>query len=392
MPRHGVLAIGCTLAAWPVLAQEAPLTREGNTWKHTASSSVNVEPGGRLQIIARGRIVVRGGAGGEVKYTLVQTVRAESEADARRLIGYGQLSARSLGRVTRIDVQQSSSVNVGNQLTVMAPRGLSDVVVQSEFGQAIEASDFDGRVTAVISSGDIHLDRVRGYVVARTGGGNLFFGQVGGIEQCFTGGGSVTVENAAGAVNDCRTGGGEVLVKQAGGPVTLENDGGNITVERAASTVEAHAVSGLIRVGQAGGEVIADSRGGSIQVGSAKGVKAESAQGAVRLRGPSGPMNVSTALGSILAELMPGAPIKDSWLDAGSGDVTVLIPSNFPVSIMVTNERGGYPMLMSDFPEVRTEGLPLPRPPVVAQGAINGGGPVLHINAGRGVVYLRRSR
>jgi hypothetical protein len=392
MVRYGIAAIGWTLAAWPILAQEAALTREGNAWKHTESGSVAAAPGGRLQIIARGRIAVHGAASGNVAYTLVQRARAESEADARRLIGSGEISARSLGSVTRIDIQQNSSPNIENQLTIMAPRGLAEVIVQSQFGAGIEAYDLDGRVTALSSFGDIHLDRIRGYVLARTGGGNLFFGQVGGIEQCFTGGGSVTVENSAGAVKNCQTGGGEVLVKQAGGPVGLENDGGNITVERAASTVEAHAVSGLIRVFQAGGEVTADSRGGSIQVGSAKGVKAESAQGTVRLRGPSGPMNVSTALGNILAELMPGAPIKDSWLDAGSGDVTVLIPSNFPVSIMVTNERGGYPMLMSDFPEVRTEGLPLPRPPVVAQGAINGGGPVLHINAGRGVVYLRRSR
>jgi DUF4097 and DUF4098 domain-containing protein YvlB len=148
----------------------------------------------------------------------------------------------------------------------------------------------------------------------------------------------------------------------------------------------------MIQIGQAGGPVTADTRGGSIQVGAAPGVRAESAQGTVRVRGPSGPMDVSTAFGNILAELISGAKLRDSTLAAASGDITVFIPSNFPVTVMVLNDRGGYPQLMSDFREVREIALPFARSPVVAQGVINGGGPVLRINAGTGVVYLRKSR
>jgi DUF4097 and DUF4098 domain-containing protein YvlB len=182
-------------------------------------------------------------------------------------------------------------------------------------------------------------------------------------------------------------------VKQAGAPVVLENEGGNINVDRAAGPVEAHAISGMIQIGQAGGPVTADTQGGSIQVGAAPGVRAESAQGTVRMRGLSGPMDVSTAFGNIFAELMPGAKVRDSTLAAASGDITVFIPSNFPVSVLVLNDRGGYTQLISDFREVRAIVLPFaPRSPVVAQGAINGGGPVLRINAGTGVVYLRKSK
>jgi hypothetical protein len=201
------------------------------------------------------------------------------------------------------------------------------------------------------------------------------------------------VDNAVAGVKYCETGGGELTVKQAGAPIVLANDGGNITVGKAAASVEAHAASGLIQIGEAGGNVTADTREGSIQVGSAHGVRAESAQGTVRVRSASGPMTVSTALGNILAELAAGARLQDSLLAASAGDITVIIPPRFPVSILVTDPMGDYPRIISDFPEVRRPAtLNFTKAPVVAEGAINGGGPMLHINAGTGAVYLRRSK
>jgi hypothetical protein len=380
-------AVVFALTALRLLAQEAVITQEGpGVWVHKESHSIAVAKGARLQVAARGRIVVRGGAEDRIRYTLTQRARTESEAEARHLIGSGGISAQSFGAVARIDVQQNSSLLVSNELVTTVPRSLTGVTLQSQFGGGLEAYDLNGRVEAITPYGDIRMDNIGGNVVARTGGGNLVFGRVGGIDECLTRAGSVTIENATRGVKDCRTGGGELVVKQTGGPAVLENEGGNITVERAASSVEAHAASGLIRIGEASGPVTADSRGGAIQVGAAQGVRAESAQGPVRLRGPSGSMNVSTALGSIFAELMAGARIQDSWLAASSGDITVSIPSNFPVSVMVTNDR----QFVSDFPEVRATGWPFARPEAAARGAINGGGPVLHIDAGMGVVYLRR--
>jgi hypothetical protein len=380
------------IAGGNIPAQDFAVVRDGNWWSHTLAGSVSVEPQGRLQVEARGHIVVRGGAVDRIVYKLVQRVRAANEAVARELFGSAVLTPAIVGQVTRIDVRQNSSRYVGNQLEITVPRNLSVVTVESQFGAGIEAYDLDGRVNALTPSGNIHLDRIAGAVFARAGSGDLVFGRVGGITECSTGAGSIFVENVLGGLASCRTGGGDLVVKQAGGPVILENDGGNVTVERAAGPVEAHAISGMIQIGQAGGPVTADTRGGSIQVGAAPGVRAESAQGTVRVRGPSGPMDVSTAFGNILAELISGVKLRDSTLAAASGDITVFIPYNFPVTVMVLNDRGGYPQLMSDFREVREMALPFARSPVVAQGAINGGGPVLRINAGTGVVYLRKSR
>jgi hypothetical protein len=382
------------IAGGNIPAQDFAVVSDGpNAWSHTVEGSVSVEPQGRLEVEARGRIIVHGEAVDRIKYKLVQRVHAANESAARRLFGSGVLTPAIVGHVTRIDVLQNSSRYVGNRLEITVPRNLAVVSVESQFGGGIEASDLDGRVNALTpSGGQIRVDRIGGMVRARTASGDLFFGRVGGIEECFTGAGSIFVANVLGAVKSCRTGGGDLVVKQAGAPVVLENEGGDITVERAAGPVEAHAISGMIQIGQAGGPVTADTQGGSIQVGAAPGVRAESAQGTVRVRGSSGPMDVSTAFGNILAEWVAGARLQDSTLAAASGDITVFIPSNFPVSVVVLNDRGGYPQFMSEFHEVREMALPFARSPVVAQGKINGGGPVLRINAGTGVVYLRKSK
>ncbi len=376
----------------PLLAQEPQLTREGPYWVHTETGSVAVAPHGRLVVTSRGRIIIHGGPGPQITYKFIQKARTKSFDEARQWIASGDITAQPLGQTTRIIVTQNSDRNVGNQLELTVPRNLAVTTVESQFAGGIEAYDLEGQLDARTPAGQIRADRIGGAVTANTAGGDIILGKIGGPVRCFTGAGSITVENAAAGIPDCRTGGGEMVVRNAGAPVMLVNDGGNITVDRALSSVEAHAASGLINVGQAGGSVIADTRGGSIEVGAAQGVRAESAQGAVRVRGASGTMNVSTAIGNILADLMPGARLLDSSLAAGSGDITVSIPSNLPLSVMVTNEGGGYPRLISDFSEIRSKSLGFARSPVLAEGSLNGGGPVLHLNASSGVIYLRRGK
>jgi len=182
-----------------------------------------------------------------------------------------------------------------------------------------------------------------------------------------------------------------MAVREAGGSVALSNQmGGNIRVDKAAGDVRAHSAQGMIEVGQAGGAVFADTQGGFIQVGSARGVQAESMAGTVRVKNDSGPMNLAAMAGNILAELLNGTRMQDSSLVAGTGDITVLIPSNLAVSVMARNSTGGTPRIVSDFPEIRVTPSKFFQAPMVGQGAINGGGPVLNLNVSSGVIYLRR--
>ena len=123
---------------------------------------------------------------------------------------------------------------------------------------------------------------------------------------------------------------------------------------------------------------------------SAMGVKAEPGAGMVRVKAPSGPVTISAAAGSILAELLAGRRLQDSSLMAGAGDITILIPSNLAVTVMATTNTSGPARIVSDFPEIRVNPTALFQAPIQAQGSINGGGPVLRLHASSGVIYLRR--
>jgi len=130
--------------------------------------------------------------------------------------------------------------------------------------------------------------------------------------------------------------------------------------------------------------VLADNSGGSVQVGSLQGVRVASAGGSIGLRGSSGSLRAVTDVGSILAELMSGMPMQDSILSTGAGDITVYIPSNLPLTVKALNETGPAGRIVSEFSEIPV------RDGVMAEGALNGGGPVLRLTSSGGTIYVKR--
>ncbi len=270
-----------------------------------------------------------------------------------------------------LQLQAISARTVKTDIEITVPPQVSTVIVKTDLG-SIDVADFDGAVQLT------------------TGGGEIQLGKIGGSVQCFSGGGQVTIERAGAAIN-CTTVGGNMTVRDAGGTVALSNQmGGNIHVDKAAGDVRVHSAQGMIEVGQAGGAVFADTQGGFIQVGSAHGVQAESMAGMVRVKNDAGPMNLAATAGNILAELLNGARMQDSSLVAGAGDITVLIPAGLAMSVMARSSTGGAPRIVSDFPEIRVAPTKFFQAPMMGQGSINGGGPVLNLNVSNGVIYLRK--
>jgi DUF4097 and DUF4098 domain-containing protein YvlB len=352
-------------------AQEAPVVREGAYWVGSIGDSFEIAPQSRLQVNTRGNVTVRREAGDQVTYRVRQRVRAANEEQARALLGGGVKQVSSARGRVLLELQPISAGMVKTDIEIGVPAQVSMVIVQTDLG-GINVADFDGAVQL------------------RTGGGDIQLGKIGGTVQCFSGAGEVIIERAGGAIN-CTTAGGNMAVRDAGGSVALSNQmGGNIRVDKAAGDVRAHSAQGMIEVGQAGGAVFADTQGGFIQVGSARGVQAESMAGTVRVKNDTGPMNLAAMAGNILAELLSGARMQDSSLVAGTGDITVLIPSNLAVSVIARNSTGGTPRIVSDFPEIRVTPSKFFQAPMVGQGALNGGGPVLNLNVSSGVIYLRR--
>ena len=316
-------------------------------------------------------------------------MKAGTEREARRLLETFRTRAVSEQGWADLTIT-CSEIHAVPELTVQAPRQLKQVMLVSGGGD-VRARDLDGDFETKTEGGRIDVDRIGGGFTARTGGGEIILGWIRGSIYCLSGGGGIRVAKAGGETW-FETAGGEIVVDESAGAVHASTMGGNITVSRAGGSVMASTSGGLIRVGEAGGEVIAETANGSIQVGAARGAKVESASGAIKLKGISGVLRASTHSGSIVAELLETATMDDSFLHTAFGDVTVFIPSNLSVTVKAYNTPAGVAgRILSDFPEIRVNRVALPSyEPVVAEGALNGGGPLLKVSAVGGTIYLRR--
>ena len=87
-----------------------------------------------------------------------------------------------------------------------------------------------------------------------------------------------------------------------------------------------------------------------------------------------------------MASLLGGLTAEGA-LATGNGDITVTIPSNLGVTIRAENDMADtIRRIVSEFPgiPVRMRGTR-----VVAEGAVNGGGPVLRISDTGGTIFIK---
>ena len=380
--RPGLLAFGILGIA---LAGEPVLTREGKYWVEVLSASEAVSPSARLRVAARGAVSLNGIPKPELSYTLKVRVKAGNEAEARRLMKAFSVKVGKQGGLTYLTVQRGEGMA---DLQVKAPRTTVETAIATSEG-AVTFYDLDGAVHAETGGGAIMCDRIGGNVVARTAGGDITLGTVGGGARCTTGGGKITASLVRGEAA-FETGGGDIVAQEIGGLVHAVTMAGSVRIRDAGSAVIASTGGGPIEVGQARGVVTAKNSAGPVKVGSAAGVSCLSDGGGVKLDNISGSVRVSTAMGSIIANLLAGKPMADSFLSTGSGDITVVIPSNLGVTIRAQNElAGNIRRIVSEFPgiSVRMEGGQ-----VVAEGPVNGGGPILRISGTGGTIFIKRQR
>lgn len=383
--------IALLLATICLPAAGAPLVREGAYWVETVRGSLPLNPGGQLKIYVRGPVTVRGVAAQGIQYTLKKRVRARTEPEARRLLS--QLSFRSAASREEafLSMTYPARPAAAAELEVQATPRLGKAWVETHAGD-VQVYDLQGDVHAESGGGIIQMDRIGGEVVARTAGGDIRLGHIKGPVRSFTGGGKIEVDHTGGE-SWFETAGGEILVYESGGAVHASTAGGNIRIGRAGGAVSARSSGGRIEVQEARGIVVAGTFGGAIQVGAARSVRLEATGGGIQLKGSSGSLRAVSDVGSILAELTAGARLQDSVFATGAGDITVFIPSNIPLTVKAQNESGRAGRIVSEFREIaiREPGEPR-RAPVLAEGMLNGGGPVLQLTSNGGTIYLRRLR
>jgi DUF4097 and DUF4098 domain-containing protein YvlB len=358
---------------------QQPLKREGDGWVRTYTGSVPAAP--RLRVNGHGPVSIEAGISNQISYSVKVTVPARTEAEARRLLARYPVHVSAAGEWVMLTTPAG---RVFSTVTVRAPK-LSGVEVSTTEG-AVDVRGVDGPVQVDSAAGELTADRIKGKCSLVTGGGAVKVGVVDGPLQCRTGAGTIAVKVARGETS-LTTQGGDISADQIGGPLNAQTGGGGIRVGTVAGGVTASTGGGEIVIQKANGVVTAHNMAGPVQVGAAAGVHCESGTGGIRLSNIAGSMRVSTAMGSIFANLL-GSKLADSTLATGNGDITVLIPSNLHVTVRAENDLADtMRRIVSDFPAiaVRMRGTHL-----VAEGPVNGGGPLLQISGTGGTIYLKR--
>ena len=382
MLRSELFSAAATLALLLPAGSGQPqqgLRPEAGGWVRTYTGSM--PRAAKMRVNGHGPVTITGGAAPNIIYTVKLNVPARNAAEAARLLARFPVHVTSAGEWAILTTPGGQVIST---VTVQAP-DLMAVEVSTTQG-AVDVRGVDGTLEVESAAGELNADHIKGQCRLTTGGGPVKVGTVEGPLQCRTGAGSVTVKSARGETV-LVTQGGDISASQIGAALNAQTGGGGIRIGTVAGNVTASTGGGEIVIDKAGGTVTAHNMAGPVQVGAAGGVHCESGSGGIRVSNIAGGMHVSTSMGSIFANLF-GSRLADSSLATGSGDITVLIPSTLHVTIKAENDRADtLRRIVSDFPAVpvRTRGTHL-----VAEGPVNGGGPVLRINGMGGTIYLKR--
>jgi DUF4097 and DUF4098 domain-containing protein YvlB len=365
--------------------EESKLTREGAFWVQTVTGAAPAVPGGRLRISTRGPVTVRGSAADQVRYTITKRIKAGKESEARRRLSRFLVRAYQQGDTTIFTVAHAGDGWGSADVNVTAPRGFRDAVLETH-GGTVDVADWSGALEVRTGGGSIRLDRIAGPVGARTAGGEIVLGAMGSSVRCVSAGGPIHADSIHGDAW-LETAGGDITANEVGGTLNASTAGGKIHVTRGGSAMELNTAGGSIDVGSARGMVSAESASGPIQVGAAAGVRCETGGGRIQLSNVSGGLRATTAMGDVIAQLLRGSAMEDSFLVTGLGDITVIVPSNVGIRILARIESASSARrIVSDFPAVKAR---MDGALAVAEGAINGGGPLLRLSSAGGAIYIR---
>jgi DUF4097 and DUF4098 domain-containing protein YvlB len=361
--------------------QTAGLVREGDRFARDFHGDA---PAGRhLRINAHGPVSVQAGEGKRITYTVHLSVRARTEAEARTIMQRYNVRVTPRGEWVVLNAPGGPVVS---KVTVKAPR--LDYLVVSTSDGAVEASGIAGSVEVDTGAGELTVDRIGGDCKLVTGAGDIRVRTVGGGLRCSSGAGKIHVGTVRGAAI-METVGGDISAAEIGGTVHAETGAGGIHIVKAGGAVTAGTGGGQIVVDNANGIVTIRNMAGPVKVGAARGVQCESASGGINVSNIAGGMRVSTSLGNIMASLVAGK-LADSFLATGNGDITVSIPSNVGVNVRAQNDLADSTRRIAvDFPgvRVRRQGRL-----IVAEGPVNGGGPLLEISATVGTIFIRKQQ
>jgi DUF4097 and DUF4098 domain-containing protein YvlB len=371
--------------------QESKVFQDGRYWVEETSGSINSAR--NLKIVAdAGAVKIQGAGQPNVTYVIRKRVAAGSEQEARRQFEKFRVSASSNGDTALIKgtcMNDSGRSRLSVNYEVVAPQNLALVYSRSG-GGSLSVNNINGRVDGETGGGDIRLDAINGPVSATSGGGTIDIGTIGGDLRVETGGGDIRVRMANGELN-AQSGGGNIWIESTLRNAQVETGGGAIQIHKTGGSLRAESGGGDLEIGDVGGSASVETGGGGIRIASAKGdVRAETGGGNIQLMGLSRGVNASSGAGSITAEFVGRAgSMTESRIETSVGNIRVLIPTGLAMTVQALVDSGQERSIQTDFPElkIKSEGDFGPRE-TYANGAINGGGPVLKLNTSTGNIQI----
>jgi DUF4097 and DUF4098 domain-containing protein YvlB len=363
------------LAATVAAVAQTPNTRlyraSGNEWVQEVTGTL---PGSRQLRVksSAGGIRVQGSQRSTVGYTIREHVHARTEEQARREINHLFFTTSS-GEIATLRAECEGSNGGYIDFDVQTPAHISLVKLETQGGSVI-AQNLAGRLEANTGGGNIQVDQIKGGLTASSGGGNIEIGKVGGDVIVETGGGNIHIDSAAGRIQ-ARSGGGNLRIGD-GKVMDLQTGGGGIVVTKCEGRIRAGTGGGSIELVDILGPAQVQSGGGGLKIGPIRGgVRAE------------------TGSGPIVATLAKGATFVDSRLETSVGDITVYVPADLGVTIRAAVEVSRGYGIRSDFPELKITQSNQSWGPreSYAEGALNGGGPLLHVHTSAGNIVFKRA-
>jgi DUF4097 and DUF4098 domain-containing protein YvlB len=385
-----VLALLAPLA----LAQEAKVSREGGAWGQEITGSLAGVKNLRVKV-DMGSVVVHGSQSQGISYVVHTKFGDSSEQNARRQFDQYKVTAYVKGDTAWIvgDWQGDRRPrHFSGEFNVTVPREMALVKLETEGGN-VEATGVGGRVEAESGGGSISFDDIGGGVTAETGGGGIDVGTVNGDLSLHTGGGSIQVRHANGKVI-AETGGGGVIIESGAQGATVETGGGSVEVRQCNGKVKVSTGGGSVDLKDVGGSADIETGGGTIRLTSANGhVHAETGGGGIELYGvPSA--TAETGAGGITVKLVnTGGERRDSELQTGAGDITLYIASDVALNLRATVDMGNGHRITSDFGDIHvsSEGDQWGPKTLIAEGKLNGGGPLVKVHTSSGDICIKRA-
>ena len=275
-------------------------------------------------------------------------------------------------------------------VVVYVPSQLQSLTLDVDGGE-VQVGKLASAVVIHSAGGNITLGDIGSSARVETAGDGINIGTVRGDGWFYTAGGKISINLVKGNIN-AWTGAGTILVNTGERDALLQAGAGDIRITNCGGQLKVASGGGNLVMGDILGRADLSTNGGNIQLHSARGfVRAQTSGGNIDLSSVPA-ASVQTGGGSISATFVRSRQktVEDSFLRTNAGDITVYLPPDLAVTVDASIDMANGHGITSEFPEIHVESADtLPRT-MIAEGALNGGGPLLKLHVTTGNISIQK--